>query len=331
MKRIRLIGNSSLKTAVSSMIKSRKVSHSIVISGEKGMGKKTAARYIGASLLCENNTDGKPCMKCRNCMMVSHGGHPDFVEVRPSGKSGGYILEKDLRPIVSDAYVKPSEAKYKIVVISDMDATQQSSQNVLLKLVEEPPAHLIVIMTACAREYFLPTILSRVTHLKMSPLEKDELFEAVRENCENADENKLEKAFEALSGNAGKCIEFINGKELSLAVEITSQVCNACSQKDEYALMQAFFKADGDRNVFKETLVLFSKVLRDCAVKQNGGAELSMLSCCKEETSQLAMTLSARKAILLFELCESYINRLNGYANVNLALNSICAEIMEIL
>ncbi|MBE6837714.1 MAG: hypothetical protein E7509_06990 [Ruminococcus sp.] len=325
------LGNADIKTAVSRMIKNKKLTHSFVITGDKGLGKKTAARYIGAAILCENNSDGTPCMKCKSCKMISHGGHPDFIEIKPSGKSGGYILDKDLRPIVSEAYVKPNESEYKVVVISDMDATQQNSQNALLKVVEEPPAHMVIIMTACSREYFLPTILSRVTHFKVYPLDKEELKNVVMGKCESFDGEKFEKAYEAMGGNVGKCVEFIDGKQLSTAVSLTGKICSCIYNMDEYALMQAFYKAGEDKKLFVEVLMLLSNVLRDCAVKRSGGSSLTMLSCCKEETLQLALKISPRKAILLYELCEKYISRINSNANIGLAHSAICAEIMEII
>lgn len=331
MKSTELSGNTHIKNSVSKMITSDKLSHSVVITGEKGMGKKTAARYIGAAILCENNKNGVPCGKCKSCNMIAHGGHPDFIEIKPSGKSGGYILDKDLRPVVSDAYIKPNESEYKIAVISDMDATAQNSQNVLLKIVEEPPEHFVIIMTACSREYFLPTILSRVAHFRVNPLEEKELLQVVREGCENFDEEKFRRAYASMGGNAGKCIEFIEGKQLSLAVEITSELCNAITRADEYALLKELYRAGEDKKLFTEVLSLMSKSLRDCAVKRSGGSALAMLSCCREETSALAEKLSPRKAMLLFELCEKYIKAVSGNANLSLAQSSLCAEIMEII
>lgn len=331
MNRIELIGNESIKAALFSMMKSNMLSHSVVIYGDKGMGKKTAARYFGAAALCEDPDGGKPCMRCRSCRMIEHGGHPDFIEVSPSGKNGIYRLESDLRPVVSQAYIKPSEARYKVVVISDMDATAQGSQNVLLKLVEEPPSHLIIIMTACSREYFLPTILSRVTQLRVSPLDMNGLERVVKSRAEKYTRDKLEAAYDAFGGNAGQCIMFLDGKELSLAVEITKEICKAVCEKDEYRLMQAFFKAEGDKGFFKEVLKLFSNSLRDCAVKKSGVQKSDGLSCCKKETEQLALSLSTVRAMELFSLCDSYINRINGNVNVNLALNSICAQIMDLI
>lgn len=332
MENFKLYGNAELRSAVSTMNKLNKMPHSIVITGQKGMGKKTASRYIGASVLCENPVDGQPCGKCNSCVMLSHGGHPDFIEIKPSGKNGIYRLDDDLRPIIADAYIKPSQSKFKVVVISDMDNTQATNQNVLLKLVEEPPLHLIIIMTACAREYFLPTILSRVTHFKMAELDKIDLLTAVKECCgEEFSEEKFEKAYLALGGNCGKVVEYIQGTELAQAVEIVEDICVAICDKDEYGLMLGFAKADGNKKLFKEVLELFSKVLRDCVVKRSGGSSLTMLGVCKDRLDELSQKLSIKKAMCIFEICEEYTNRINGNGNLNLALSSICAEISEIL
>lgn len=324
-------GNEELKTTLGKISASGKVPHSIVITGQKGMGKRTASKYIGASFLCENSQNGIPCGKCKSCNMIAHGGHPDFIEVKPSGKNGIYKLEEDLRPIISDACIKPNESRYKIVVIADMDNTQASNQNVLLKLVEEPPMHLIIIMTACAREYFLPTILSRVSSFKVTELSQRDLLLAVKENCNSFDEMKFKKGYEALGGNCGKVIEFIDGKELSLAVEITEDVCKNVISKDEYGLMTAFVKADGDKKLFVEVLELFSKVLRDCVVAKNSTDEPLLMGCCKGLVPELCARLSTKKAMDIFSLCEKYISRIMANGNPGLCIASVCAEIMEIL
>lgn len=331
MGNFKLYGNEKFKKSVSLMLSSGKIPHSIVITGDKGAGKKHMAKYLGMSVLCENPVGGAPCMACQSCLMASHGGHPDFIQVKSSGKNGIYRLDDDLRPLVSQAYIKPSQSKYKVILISDMDKTQSSNQNVLLKLVEEPPLHCIIIMTACAREYFLPTILSRVAHFKACELEKGELLQAVRENCENFDMEKFEQGYEALGGNCGRVLEYIDKSELPLAVKITQSVCMSVCQKDEYAMLKAFNKADGDKNVFVYVLEFLSKAMRDCVVVRNGGADLSMISVCKEQTEELALRLGIKKAMDIYELCEEYIGRINGNANVSLSIASICAQIMDIL
>lgn len=328
----RLLGNSHIVQTISSMITNEKLSRSIVIFGEKGMGRKTGSRYIGASILCENPRGGMPCFNCRSCKMIEHGGHPDFIQIEPSGKNGIYRLETDLRPIISQAYIKPNESKYKVVVIPDMDSTAKNSQNVLLKIVEEPPAHLVIIMTAVSREYFLPTILSRVTALRVSEVNRDECQQGVKQSAESFTDEAFVKAYNAIGGNIGKCIEFIDGKTLSQAVGITSELCVSLSKKNEYEILFTLWKTNCDKALIKEVFLLFSKSLRDCAVIRTGGASsCELLSCCKEETFKLSEVVNSRRAMEMFALIEEYTRRLNGNANVSLLLNSLGAELMDII
>lgn len=331
MKNFKLYGNENFKSAVASMLNTQKIPHSIVITGEKGLGKKQMAKYFAMAVLCKNPVANSPCMNCPDCLMVSHHGHPDFIEVKPSGKNGIYRLDDDLRPLVSQAYIKPSQSKYKVILISDMDSTQPSNQNVLLKLVEEPPLYCIIIMTACSREYFLPTILSRVTHFKACELEKTDLKEAVKNSCENFDEEKFRQGFLALGGNCGRVLEFMDKKDLALAVEITKEVCMSICQKDEYGLLKAFSKADGDKQVFLNVLEFLSKAMRDCVIVRNGGTEIPKLGVCNEETDDLALRLGVKKAMDIYGICDEYVAKINGNGNLGLSLASICAEIMEIL
>ena len=83
-----IYGNSEPRRLVSEMIKKKREPHSIMIHGEKGLGKKTLARWIAAALLCERQT-GEPCGICRTCRMIADGAHPD-VMVAKANSNGNY-------------------------------------------------------------------------------------------------------------------------------------------------------------------------------------------------------------------------------------------------
>lgn len=327
------VGNNEIKHAVSAMTASGKISHSIIITGPEGSGKKTAAEYMGAALLCSSpNKDGSPCFQCTSCRMVMHGGHPDFSVVRPSGKNGAYLLDSDLRPLVADAYIRPSQSEYKVAAIFDMDRTQPGAQNVLLKLLEEPPAHMIVIMTACSKEYFLPTILSRVTLLRTELLTREDCKKAAAAACgQEFSEEKFAAAFSAMGGNAGRCVQFICGGNLSKAVEITDRLCAALCARDEYGLLAALWKTDSDRNMLREVLKLLSGCLRDSAVFAAAGKTASPVSCCSGRTEKLAETLGARRSAELLGLCEEFISRINGNGSVPLSIHAFAARAADCL
>ncbi len=327
-----LCGEKKFKENVSRLLKENKFPNSVIITGEKGIGKKTAAAYIAASLLCEDIKDGMPCGSCPSCRMVKKSGHPDFIKVAPSGKNGMYLLDSDLRPVISQAYIKPNQSKYKVVLIADVDSNRPDTQNVLLKLVEEPPEYLVIIMTAKSREAFLKTILSRVTPFILDEVEKNVCYEAVKEIAgQDFTDKAFEKAYGAFGGNIGRCAGFMTDRNLSKACEVTENAVKAIAKRDEYSLLSSLSMIVGERDIMAQTLKLLSNVFRDTTYIRKGAEGVKMLSSCREETAELAKKLSASKSMLLFELCEEYSSRLSGNANMTLLVNAFCAGIMDIV
>lgn len=322
-----IIGNDSALAAVSAMIDGGRTPHSLVIYGEKGLGKKTLAAYIAAKLLCRSPAN-TPCGVCKSCRAVFGGGHPDFIRVIPSLKSGAYKLE-DLRQVVSDCAVAPNESSVKVYLIADMDKTPLGSQNALLKLIEEPPDHAVIIMTASARECFLPTVLSRVISVGMVPVSRSQceryLVEALHKSPEQA-----HNAAEAMGGNIGRCEEFLNGGRLAAAAETAISVAGAITSGSEYELLRAFWSCDGDREQALLVLKLLREILRDAAVIRLGDRN-NLLGCSQKCAEALAESLSGRKLAALVGIPERYISAINGNANLTLCLSAVCADIKSIV
>ena len=150
---MKIYGNKTLLSQTEGMVAAKREPHSIIIHGEKGLGKKTVARYIAAQLMCEKHT-GVPCGECRACRLIDKGVHPDLIFAKPNDK-GNYLVEDIRDNIVGDAPVAPNEGDIKVYVIPDMDLSMQTTvqvQNILLKLIEEPPDHTALILTARSRE-----------------------------------------------------------------------------------------------------------------------------------------------------------------------------------
>ena len=113
---IELCENRSAADLTSSLIAKGREPHSIMICGEKGLGKKLIAKLIAQQLLCENGT-GTPCGVCRACRMIEDGAHPDFITA-PANALGNYKVD-DIRALTADAQISPSEGRYKIYLIPD--------------------------------------------------------------------------------------------------------------------------------------------------------------------------------------------------------------------
>lgn len=319
--------NDILKNTIRSMVNKDRIVNSFLIYGEKGLGKKTAADYISASLLCEEKS-GVPCGKCRSCKMILHKTHPDVIYAESRGKSGNYKIDT-LREIVENAPIMPNEGRFKIYIIADMDNTLVPAQNALLKLIEEPPDHCIIILTAGARSSLLPTIISRVISLSVHEVSKDTCEKALFQFGYKAED--IKNCIEILGGNIGKCKSYLNGEDIVDAVTITKNITDALITADEYLMLKEFSELVGAKPMTLLVLELLCEVIRDAMSASAGCDEKTLISAYKNGAVKLSEHISKSKARKIYTLITKYIERINSNGNLNLALNSLCSEIKETL
>ena len=147
----KIYGNKTALQSISAMFRSGRLPHSFLIYGEKGTGKKMLADYFAAALLCENNTDGKPCGQCRSCRLAENKAHPEIIYPEKSGKLETYTVET-CRNVCADSIVSPNNGAAKVYIFTDCDNLGLPAQNALLKVVEEPPLHVYFIFPAQSRK-----------------------------------------------------------------------------------------------------------------------------------------------------------------------------------
>ncbi len=327
-KGIDLVGNSALKTAIRNMVQKDRCFPSVLLTGDKGLGKKTAAQYLAAAYLCEKQ-NGVPCGECRSCRRMAHTEHPDFVVVAPSGKDGGYKSEEDLRPVVSQAYILPNEeaSKMRVFLIADLDRTQPSTQNILLKLIEEPPPHAALVLTAQSKEVFLPTILSRALKFSLCALSEEETLTQLR--FRGYEEARAQEAFLQNGGNLGRCLAYLAQDEKQHTGGDAARIAKALADKNEYALLQSLWALSGDKNTGREVLLRLALVLRDAAVLRLDGN--AVVAGGDRDTARLiSRSVSMRKIQGFLRILEEYQQRIKANASYTLCLNALCAEMMTV-
>ena len=136
----------------------------LAAADERLRGEETLS--LAAAMLC--TSDGaRPCGVCRDCRKVFRKTHPDVITVEPESSGRRAEMKVDqIRRIVSEAYIMPSEAQRKVYVLSRADTMNRSAQNALLKLLEEPPRSAAFILAAERAESLLPTVRSRCELLR---------------------------------------------------------------------------------------------------------------------------------------------------------------------
>lgn len=320
-----LYGKSSVTEPIRAMAKNGRMAHGFLLTGEKGVGKKLLSRYIAKSILCDDIRDGVPCGVCRQCRRVDEDIHPDVITPERTGKT--LIYGKDsIRDMYEDAYTMPNDCDAKVYLIPDCESLQEQTQNLLLKLIEEPPEYAYFIFTAVNKGIFLPTILSRVITLGVPECSDEECKAALRESGKYTEE-QIESAVEAFRGSIGQCESSIEGTGLESA-EICRKIVGAMASSDEYGLCRAFSEIGESRDRFREILAMLDKVMRDVCAVRLYGSEAVFIGCCRDGAKKLAERMPFRKAIHIHEVIGQNIIYSNTNINVPLAAAALCGEMI---
>jgi len=157
-----VIGQEHVTVPLSNALTSGKTHHAYLFSGPRGCGKTSSARIMARSLNCEKGPTPTPCGLCQSCKdLVANGpGSLDVIEL----DAATHGLVDDARDLRDKAFFAPVQSKYKIYIIDEAHQLGPGAANALLKVVEEPPPHVIFIFATTEPEKLISTIRSRTHH-----------------------------------------------------------------------------------------------------------------------------------------------------------------------
>jgi DNA polymerase III subunit gamma/tau len=157
-----VIGQEHVTTPLSNALESGKIHHAYLFSGPRGCGKTSSARIMARSLNCEKGPTPTPCGTCQSCKdLVANGpGSLDVIEL----DAATHGLVDDARDLRDKAFFAPVQSRYKIYIIDEAHQLGPGAANALLKVVEEPPAHVVFIFATTEPDKLISTIRSRTHH-----------------------------------------------------------------------------------------------------------------------------------------------------------------------
>jgi DNA polymerase III subunit gamma/tau len=157
-----VIGQEHVTTPLSNALESGKIHHAYLFSGPRGCGKTSSARIMARSLNCEKGPTPTPCGICQSCKdLVANGpGSLDVIEL----DAATHGLVDDARDLRDKAFFAPVQSRYKIYIIDEAHQLGPGAANALLKVVEEPPAHVVFIFATTEPDKLISTIRSRTHH-----------------------------------------------------------------------------------------------------------------------------------------------------------------------
>lgn len=157
-----VIGQEHVTEPLSNALESGRIHHAYLFSGPRGCGKTSSARIMARSLNCEKGPTPNPCGQCQSCRdLVANGpGSIDVIEL----DAATHGLVDDARDLRDKAFFAPVNSRYKIYIIDEAHQLGPGAANALLKVVEEPPPHVLFIFATTEPEKLIATIRSRTHH-----------------------------------------------------------------------------------------------------------------------------------------------------------------------
>ncbi len=180
-------------------VKNDSVSHGYLFCGLRGTGKTSCAKILARAVNCLNPHDGEPCNECENCKAILEDRAVDVLELDAASNNG----VDNIRELKELGVYPPTTLKKKVYIIDEAHMLSNSAFNALLKILEEPPKHLIFILATTEPEKLPDTVKSRLQRFDFHGISKDKLEESLKTAANGLNEEVSEEVFGIIADNAG--------------------------------------------------------------------------------------------------------------------------------
>ncbi|MDU1583287.1 MAG: DNA polymerase III subunit gamma/tau [Peptoniphilus harei] len=175
-----ICGQEAVVTSLKNQVKNNEISHAYIFQGTRGTGKTSAAKILSRAVNCLHPVDGNPCNECENCKSILNESSLDVVEMDAASNNG----VDDIRELKEKVIYPPQSLKYKVYIIDEVHMLSKGAFNALLKILEEPPRHLIFILATTEIEKIPATILSRSQKYNFKRISIEEISENLKKIAE---------------------------------------------------------------------------------------------------------------------------------------------------
>lgn len=346
------MGQEQVTTPLSAALDAGRINHAYLFSGPRGCGKTSSARIMARSLNCEHGPTSTPCGKCDSCVSLAPGGpgNLDVTELDAASHNG----VEDMRELRDRAYYAPAESRYRIFIIDEAHMISPSGANALLKVVEEPPEHVIFIFATTEPEKIIGTIRSRTHHypfrLLTPPAMKGLLQRTVAAEGVHVEDAVYPMVIEAGGGSPRDTLSLLDqllagagpdGLTYDLArpllgvtdVSLLDDAIETLANQDKpglFAMVDHVIEAGHDPRRFAVDLL---DRLRDLMILQAvpGAIEAGLVSAPTDRASVLtaqAQRFSGPQLTYLASTVNDRISDLTGATSPRLLLEIMCAHLL---
>lgn len=166
-----LVGQQAVTQTIKQQLQSGRLAHAYLFTGSRGTGKTSSAKILAKAVNCESPQDGNPCNCCSACRAIDSGACMDVLEIDAASNNG----VDNVRDLRDDAVYTPSQVKMRVYIIDEVHMLSISAFNALLKIIEEPPQHLLFILATTELHKVPATILSRCQRFSFRRISQEDI------------------------------------------------------------------------------------------------------------------------------------------------------------
>ena len=255
-----VIGQEHITETLKTQVRTGHLSHAYIFIGTRGTGKTTCARILAKAVNCENPINGNPCNRCRYCTGIDDGSILDIVELDAASNTG----VDNVRDLREEAVFSPAAAKKRVYIIDEVHMLSLAAFNALLKIIEEPPPHLMFILATTELQKVPATILSRCQRHSFRRISAERLSEylqviAGRENLilEQEAAQQIGRLAEGGVRDALSILDQCSGRG-RITVETVFETMGLAGNRNLVQLLDCVLRHDSG-----EALRLFQKIWLD--------------------------------------------------------------------
>jgi DNA polymerase-3 subunit delta' len=305
--------------------------HAYLITGPQGVGRRTLALHFAQGLNCQNPpAAGQPCLRCSTCRRIEAMQHPDLTIVQAEHE--GEVLRIDqVRELQHSLALAPYEARYRVALLLRFEEAHSSAANAMLKTLEEPPAQVVVMITATSAEDLLPTIVSRCEVIRLRPLSLEDTSQGLQ-NRKGMPAKTADKLAHISGGRPGYALRLYSQPQLleqrQAFIEEQFQLLSS-SRRERFA-----FAAERVINTSKEELrselLVWLTLWRDVLIYTAGiSGSITNLDYA-DQLERLADSIDLRAAQAYVNSVEKTIDRIDHNVNARLALEVLVLDLPTI-
>lgn len=297
-----VVGQDLIVKTIKSALTKNRMAHALLFTGGRGIGKTTIARIVAKAMVCLSPKDGEPCNACAQCVAIDNFSSLDVMEI----DGASHTSVDDVRDLRDSARYQPTSAKYKIFIIDEVHMLSISAFNALLKILEEPPAHVVFIFATTESHKLPQTILSRCQRYDFKRLSVNTIYETLKnvvakENFKIDDKGLLliaSLADGAMRDALSMCEQILSSGQDHYSSEHVAKILGVVSQQAIKELSESLLNKEVAPALFiiKD---IYEKGLDLCQLMDGLTERFRMLSLCAHvEKDQALALLDSEEAIL---------------------------------